>query len=202
MVSFSDFPVSELKYRQSYGKYGIGMSKIWANKNKLNPVIYMAKQSQLTRDYFNQFTDIHKDVMLGRPNKNWFDSIIYMLSFMKNYQGHLVIERLGIDNKSYRFSDEREWRYVPIKKELKEIEAPLFLNGSNYSSDKDKWNNMLSPLTLKFLLEDINYIIIEKDTEINDFIKYIKECHPQLTEIESHALCSRIISFVRIRNDF
>ncbi len=202
MVSFSDFPVSELKYRQTYGHYGIGMTKIWANKNKLNPVIYMAKQSQLTSDYFNQFVEIHNDMKLGKPNKKWFDSIIYMLSFMKNYQGHLVIKKLGIDNKNYRFSDEREWRYVPTKNDLKAINAPLFLNGPNYSANKDKWNHILNPIRLKFQIKDINYIIIEKDSEINEFIKYIKQCHSGLTEVQSHALCSKMISLVRIQNDF
>jgi Putative abortive phage resistance protein AbiGi, antitoxin len=130
MISFSDFPVSELKYRFSYGRYGIGLSKSWARKNKLNPVLYVEKKSQLILDYYKQFITDEKKISEIGKDKARIDTILLMLSYMKNYQGHLKIERLKIDEKNYRFSDEREWRFVPLKQELEKLDIPFYYEGN------------------------------------------------------------------------
>ncbi|MEO8150295.1 MAG: abortive infection system antitoxin AbiGi family protein [Bacteroidia bacterium] len=200
MVSFSDFPVSELKYRDSYGRYGIGLKKAWARTNKLNPVLYVEKKSLLISYYYKQFKSI--DLKENRIDNDWRDTVFHILSYMKNYQGNLKIERLKINKKNYRFSDEREWRYVPSKEVLKKHNIPSFYEGEYYSKNKIRCNQKLLPLKLPFSIKDINYIIVNRENEIEEFINYITEYHKGLTSVESHSLCSRIISMTRIKYDF
>ncbi|MCG6211981.1 abortive infection system antitoxin AbiGi family protein, partial [Vibrio furnissii] len=54
MVSFCDLKLPELKVHMGkYGKYGIGLTKEWANRNGLNSVMYINKHCPFT-DNFNQ----------------------------------------------------------------------------------------------------------------------------------------------------
>src|ERR1035437_1643460 len=49
IVCFCDIPLSQTKnHIDTYGHYGMGMSKSWAVKNKLNPVLYIEPNSKLT----------------------------------------------------------------------------------------------------------------------------------------------------------
>jgi len=49
MVSFCDIPLSKIKdHIGKYGEYGIGLTKEWAIKNKLNPVVYIEAGSNFS----------------------------------------------------------------------------------------------------------------------------------------------------------
>jgi hypothetical protein len=51
MVTFCDIPLSLARDQiGKYGSYAIGLTKEWGIKNKLNPVVYLEKHSQLTKD--------------------------------------------------------------------------------------------------------------------------------------------------------
>src|SRR5687767_2676126 len=50
LVSFCDLTIMQLTgdslHRESYGEYGLGLTKEWGIKNGVSPVIYVHKESQ------------------------------------------------------------------------------------------------------------------------------------------------------------
>lgn len=199
MVSFCDIPLSEIKdHISKYGHYGIGMTKEWAVRYGLNPVLYMAQNSMLSESYrkaWNSALDSSEDEDLwGEEERNLCD----VLRYIKNYEGDLVRKGTTINN--YRFSDEREWRYVPPHSEDYEflVSEPWYANGAN----KHDADTKLLPLRLAFEPGDIKYIIIDNDTEIGEFIDHLRRAKGKnysLHEVER--LATRILTVEQIKSD-
>lgn len=134
MISFCDLPIGLTKdHIDKYGNFAIGMTKEWGIKNKLNPVLYLENNSNITSDINNQLDNLNtildaltklaedgKQLTIKKNVnvKNIFESIKKnsnshknLLRFVKNYQGDLI--RGNKTYKDYKFYDEREWRFVP-----------------------------------------------------------------------------------------
>jgi hypothetical protein len=198
MVSFCDIPLSEIKdHISKYGNYGIGMTKNWAFKQGLNPVLYMAQNSMLSGSYrtaWNEMINKSQSDEWTADERNLAD----VMRYIKNYEGDLV--RKGATTRNYRFSDEREWRYVPPHSEDYE-----FLLAAKYYDDisnKSECDNKLLPLRLKFELSDIKYIIIDNDSEIGDFIQHLREAKGKTYSLhEVERLTTRILTVEQIRGD-
>src|SRR5947209_1483362 len=63
MISFCDLPLGLIKnHITKYGSFGIGMTKEWGIKNKLNPVLYLEKKSLVSRD-FNKSADLFSSMV-------------------------------------------------------------------------------------------------------------------------------------------
>jgi hypothetical protein len=175
MVSFCDIPLSEVKdHIQKYGSYGIGLTKEWAERQGLNPVLYIEKKSELAQSYdyiFEHYVMDSDDEL--EEIKESEKSIIDMLRYMKNYQNDL--NRGGTTIKNYRFSDEREWRFVP--KHSTDCDMVLHYNFFSNDDFKDAFEeskSKLEVLELEFEPNDIKYIIIENDAEISEFLDLLR----------------------------
>lgn len=204
MVSFCDIPFSQiLRHIDSYGSYGIGLKKQWAEENDLNPVFYLDNNSMLSDNIIK-----HSRIHLQRDKKT-IDELdeedrlaLDFIRFIKNYQGDL--KRIGKKTiKDYRFSDEREWRYVLNPK----LKYPLF--GAVQTIEEEKiplakklYNDKIENERLKFTPEDINYIIIKRENERDKIISTLEKVNSKYAHEQVKRLTSRIISTEQLRTDF
>jgi len=195
MVSFCDIPLSQVKsHIESYGKYGIGLTKDWGMKNRLNPVLYMAAGSNLSHDYERAFSSF-----ITSDDSPWTrdeQSLANMLRYMKNYEGDLVRTAGQIDN--YRFSDEREWRYVPPVETACDM---LVLHDDSDANFRINLDEKLKNLRLNFEPNDIKYIIIQDDSEIEEFFSYLGKVKGKYAHEDVIRLTTRILTTEQIYRD-
>jgi Putative abortive phage resistance protein AbiGi, antitoxin len=192
MVSFCDIPLSEIKdHIEKYGEYGIGLSKEWAKRKGLNPVLYFEQSSLVAKGVGTLYSELTADDAKAHSDKV-IDAALDLLRFTKNYEG--VLTREG-KSKHYRFSDEREWRFVP----------PFYAcpkAALSFDEDqKDALDNNGSQITLEFEPNDIKYIIISGDSEIEAVINCLKMKNASFPHRDVERLTTRILTTEQIRQD-
>jgi hypothetical protein len=199
MVSFCDIPLSSIKeHIGKYGSYGIGLTKEWAQRKHLNPVLYIDKGSDLSNSYhslYNKFFKITKTMNeLDESEKQMLD----LLRYIKNYEADLI--RGGEVIKNYRYSDEREWRFLPDYEKCN----LMAISVSIIDTDEKKaiYNGKISGLRLEFEPNDIKYIIIERESEISEFVDVLKKSKGnKYTYNDVERLMTRIITSEQIVTD-
>jgi hypothetical protein len=164
------------------------MSKHWAKRNKLNPVLYFEEKSTFTQSLIERFDFAMQKHFNNKSDddlKQEFYYFLYLLAFSKNYEGELKTKKIHYDN--YRFSDEREWRYVPQVAEV--VEEWFYKTYDDYDLNKTAYNNHISKYRLSFELTDINFIIVNDSSEILEFYDLLSTIfadeikHKKLTRI-------------------
>jgi len=207
MVSFCDIPLSQIKdHISKYGDYGIGLTREWGIRNKLNPVLYLEPSSLLSQsyrtaaNYFLSRATQEKDVV-GRSD-DYFGAVVAlgeMLSYTKNYQGDLV-RRDGTKTQSYRFSDEREWRYVlPSQDGVTPIMSEEYFTSP---SGEARARELFNRVRLEFQPNDIRYVIIKDDSEIHEFVEHLRTAkRRKYSENDIDRLTTRILTTEQIRQD-
>ena len=198
MVSFCDIPLSEVKnHTEKYGAYGIGLTKEWASRKGLNPVLYVEPNSLLSASFMKStkefvFTKGVKTSEYSPEVKAHLDIVRYM----KNYQGDLT--RKGKTIKDYRYSDEREWRYVPSY----ETDCNMILGSDSFNKKKEEAETKIKPLRLEFEPNDIKYIILSKESEIDEFLDILGKAKGKYAHEDVKRLNTRIITTAQIMTDF
>jgi hypothetical protein len=200
MVSFCDIPLSQIKdHIGKYGPYGIGLTKEWAQKQRLNPVIYIQSGSFLATSIEESYRNSAKVKnvewdKLTADQKNWLN----ILRHVKNYESDLI--RAGETLKSYRFSDEREWRFTPSYEDCN----AMAINPIVYQTEDQKKNinEKLSNISLDFEPNDIKYIIIESESQISEFVDALKKSKGnRYSYNDVERLMTRIITSEQIKTD-
>lgn len=209
MVSFCDIPLSKIKeHIEKYGKYGIGLTKEWAIRQGLNPIVYLSQNSQVANSYSGL------DIILKNVNKNNSNievlkeaalKLIMLYAFTKQYSG--ILPRT---NKKYTFYDENEWRYVYQFQNIDEFYPkfyPLILCANKeeklISKHKIEANKLIENERLYFEPNDIKYIIVKDENDIMDIIKILEYDKGQkFSTIDIKRLTTRILTVEQIENDF
>ncbi len=201
MVCFCDIPLAHItEHMGTYGEYGLGMTKQWAIRNKLNPVLYIESTSYLAEKLEHILADNWENVN-ALPVKSMFaarDAAIALYMHTKPYDGFQ--ERNGIRKKK-RFYDEREWRYVPRISRLGGDELHL-VGDKLEKSILDGKNDLLREHKIGFDPIDIQYIIIAKEAERAQAIESIEQIKSRKYDwSQVKLLASKIVSAEQISSD-
>jgi len=199
MVSFCDIPLSQIKdHISNYGCYGIGLTREWAIRNFLNPVLYIEPNSNLAHSYEQALLQVAEMKLPNDAKRETARRLSDIARYTKNYEG--MLQRKNEPSRMYRFSDEREWRYVPDV----EYGCELFYMAKDFEEDgvKETAANSIADLRLNFEPDDIKYIIIKDDSGITEVINHLrnaKGANFTLSSIER--LTTRILTSEQIRTD-
>lgn len=205
MVSFCDLKLSELKYFLSYGKFGIGLTKEWANRNGLSPVMYINRHCSLMDNLISGINGIYSHLGLV-DNITQFNSlnqsylnITNTYRYIKNYEGELW-RHSQLENENYRFADEREWRFVP---NLDSEGVAPFVGISNIRTrqQKEKYNSKVNHIRLTFMPDDIKYLVVESERDITELINHLHNVKHRFNEETRNRLASRILTSDQIEKD-
>lgn len=168
MVSFSEYTELELATRKiPYGDYAVALSKEWARRSGLNPVLYVEKHSQVAIGLAGLLKDRQKKGKDEIPRKLRLP-IMQVKCFTKHETGY----NSHFDKDDFCFKDENEWRYVPSKKQIDG--NYISLNYSTYDKNKDKFNNRLSDYQLSFSISDIKAVYVKTDLQRQEVLGRIE----------------------------
>lgn len=158
MISMADIPIADIEsYIKQYGGYSIGFKRSFVYNQGFSPVWYRNQTSFSLVDSYDNFQKL-----LEKDFKQYdsIDKQIWAeLAYTKNFQGNL--EKYGFS--SYRFYDEREWRWIPRFDELADKNLHPFIKGQTYKDFKSNNNPNLIDIhniSIDFKFEDIAYIIV------------------------------------------
>lgn len=145
----------------------IVMSKEWAIRNFISPVVYYTKESipsATMKHWTNFFIENQDRIDVKGREELLYKSTTLMFAYMKQYEG------VYFDNKRKNFSDEtqvfyleREWRWIPFVEngEAYYLSKELFLD-ENIRKDK-RYELINHGYTLKFSPEDVIEVGIPQD---------------------------------------
>jgi hypothetical protein len=196
MVCFCDIPLSQIKnHIITYGDYGIGMSREWALKNKLNPVVYVQPNSKLSASFLS-ILKTYVDVKATRGASR--NGIMNVFRYLKNYQGDF--RRAGKTISNIKFYNEKEWRYTPDI--IDDIEFWLDNDRFSDATFLANCNDVVGKSPISFEPDDIKYIIIKSENEIPAMITALKRIKSKYPPSVIENLVSRIITTEQIKQDF
>jgi hypothetical protein len=183
MVCFCDIPLSLVySHMEQYGHYGIGMKQEWGQANGLNPVLYVTSRSRLAGVFNDLLDEIIKTIAKRRGQQfvipqieDWRDSLFRMFRFIKSLQ---EVGRISAESTPKKYYNEREWRYVP---ELPQgAIAWLMIPEEDFKEPLiSQENEKVLAAKLGFEPKDINYIIIENESERANVIDEIYRIRPR-----------------------
>ena len=203
MISFCEIPLSQVKeHIFKYGRYGIGLSRDWARKHRLNPVIYLEQNSQFTQ---NLKEATHFFLSQARPNPDALSeqhfsaikSLGQILAYTKNYEGKLL--RKGQEIEKYRFADEREWRLVPTSPQILTV-----MSDETFNSDLGQ--RLKETITEGFRVtiepSDISYILVSNEHELDRIIAAVRSNGASVDASQLDRLLTRVLTVEQIESDF
>jgi len=204
MVCFCDIPISQIEHHMDiYGQYGLGLSKAWAIRNGLNPVIYLENDSRLNNYTYELSHEIWRTECLNCNNASEKLKAYYwhIIRYVKMYQGDF-----RHNEKTYHqhcFYNEREWRFIPEVTDLSEnSKQNFYLTKDDFINEitREDENRKLKKDILKFTPSDIEYIFVKDKAEVKSMTTLIR--NDKKLKGEAFELIPKLLAADQILKDF
>lgn len=226
MVSFCDIPLTRTTdFKERYGEFAIGLSKEWAIKNRINPILYVNDLSILTSlGFLNTYRlsleeevkkhggddtsiplDFSPKSLEGIKyffNRNNAREAVYSLyGYVKKYISP------GKEGEQVNYL-ENEWRYVVTGSGIDWKWSEDEYTKWRGAGKKPEPSKALKDNKLKFGVEDVSYVIVESDGQIAEMVDYIQSLtcvggnEETISDEDRKILLTKIISQERIGADF
>jgi hypothetical protein len=187
MVCFCDIPIGRITdHIRDYGTYGLGMSREWALRHHLNPVVYMSPGSPFSQSY----RDMVERVLGGNHYSQW--TLLYFLAFLKPTTG------VGKRSTTKEFYQESEWRHVPYTTTIRPCITEETYNDTKL---RDELNLSASNEKIQFCQQDIRYIFVSNDRCIPRLANFIHTDLVGFSDDDRKILTSRITSLEHLKKD-
>ena len=193
MFCFCDIPLSQIKdhisEKKGYGCYGIGVTKEFARENKITPVTYLY-QGSLLMNKISYYISLFDTPSVNSKNIDYEEFMLYYVKKVCGYNKD--------DEPRRKFYNEREWRYIP---EITEDVHLEILTG-DYEQDDiiTEYSKRTEKNKLILKSQNITYIIVKNESEINEIINVLKKRYPNDKNLEK--LFSIILTVKQIKEDF
>ena len=195
MVCFCDIPLSRISTHISfYGSYGLGMTKEWALRSGLAPVLYAPRGSPVTKvvdDLFSQHSLAFntKNVKRRTHRENL---LVSALAFTKPLQGKMQRRGKQVDKDFYQ---ESEWRYVP------NVQVDRLVLQDRLAPERDALNFAAAKFPLNFNAQDVRYIFVKHESELASAHAFITKCLAARSADERAVLATRLVSLEALAAD-
>lgn len=196
MVCFCDIPLARIgEHVKFYGNFGLGMSKGWALRNGLNPILYIAGENSL-RQELKSFNSHANRLNSDDDTENAKKSMRYVYAHSKPAEGSMIVSGKPSEKEFYQ---ESEWRYVPQARKITtylpkhHFDTPENLEKANSSTRE---NCMLT-----FTPQDIRYIFVKSDADIPEIVNFIQTSMDNFPSADLKVLLSRVTSLESISED-
>lgn len=214
-------------FKARYGDYAIGLSKKWALRKQINPILYVNDERILLslgflRNYYRTLDEEVKKrggsdnsipinllnqksldgikAFVNRSNAR--DAVYSLMGYMKRYISK------GPDGNDQSNYIENEWRYVVTGEGIDWKWSLDEYKKWRGKGDKPEPSDALKAQKLTFNVEDITHIIVKTESEVHHFVdailgmKNIGGFDAMLAEDDRKLLLTKIISQEKIEKDF
>lgn len=195
MACFCDIPLGRIsEHVKFYGSYGIGLSKDWAEKNNMNPLLYISPGSNLS----HTITEMVRHAISNSDDSKYKlrDHAKHLFAHIKPTTGNMLVDGQPV---SKTFYQESEWRFVP-----KHADIALNLRLEDYNDQENlkvKNEETRKYCSLKFLSNEVAFVFVPKDSDIPNVINFMQLELDHYPNADLKVLFSRVISIESINRN-
>jgi hypothetical protein len=198
MICFCDIPLSRIgDHVTFYGEYGLGMTREWAARIGMNPVIYLEGKSRL-RDAIWNVIDATSD-SFKKGDKLGFTSALRHLAYVKPTEGEVSIRG---KRRAKDFYQESEWRFVAEpKEESHEFKVRIVSGDATPPELADENERVRLHASIQIVPSDVRYIFVKSDADIPSVMTFMETNLKHHSSADLKILLSRVTSLESLRRD-
>jgi hypothetical protein len=186
MVSFSNVALLESRTQINYGDFSVGLTKEWAKRKKLEPVIYTYENSEVGTTFLDIMTVAgRRQEYLKRVNKNKLsESIRLDFSLILDNTANMLMyvkptKVYNNEGEEFIAYNDREWRFVHKHGEINPLiwEKNYLTNKpfTEYKNSELKNKPFTESVVLSFVLADLKYIVVEKKNQKKEIFESLSD---------------------------